>query len=202
MAERGSVDVMKHVRPVALAICLTLVVVVTSIFSFVAPASAQWSGFAQNSQHSAESPVSSQALNRVVWSTPVDLAPQFSRGELGIHYGSPLVTTANTVIVPVKTTTTGDFRVEARRGIDGSLIWTLPTDYVLPPHGNLIPAFGPVLTSQPRLYFPGIGGTVYFRNTPDAVCSRKRNCQGQLAFFGIKRRGMSSSSAFFFLGHG
>ena len=177
---------MKHVRKVALVTCLALAVVVASTFTFLAAAFAQWNGFAQNPQHSAESPVSSQALNRVVWSTPVDLAPQFSNGELGIHYGSPLVTTANTVIVPVKTTTTGNFRVEARRGIDGSLIWTLPTDYVLPPHGNLIPAFGPALTSQPRLYFPGIGGTVYFRNTPDAVCSSKRNCQGQLAFFGMK----------------
>ena len=173
-------------RQPALAIGLTLAAIVVSTFSFVAAAFAQWNGFAQNSQHSAESPVSSQALKRVVWSTPVDLAPQFSGGELGIHYGSPLVTTANTVIVPVKTTTTGDFRVEAHRGTDGSLIWTQPSDYVLPPHGNLIPAFGPVLTSQPRLYFPGIGGTVYFRNNPDAVCSGKKNCQGQIAFFGKK----------------
>ena len=173
-------------RQTAVAIGLTLAAIVASTFSFVAPAFAQWNGFAQNPQHSAESPASSQALNRVVWSTPVDLAPQFSGGELGIHYGSPLVTTANTVIVPVKTTATGGFRVEARRGIDGTLIWTLTTEYVLPPHGILIPAFGPVLTSQPRLYFPGIGGTVYFRNNPDVVCSSKKNCQGQLAFFGMK----------------
>ena len=151
----------------------------------MAPAFAQWTGFAQGPQHRAESPVSSQALNRVIWSTPVDLAPQFSGNELRIHYGSPLVTSANTVIVPVKTTSTGGFRVEARHGTDGSLIWTLPTDYVLPPYSSLVPAFGPVLSTQQRLYFPGIGGTVYFRDNPDAVCSGTK-CQRQLAFFGIK----------------
>lgn len=95
------------------------------------------------------------------------------------------MTSANTVIVPVKTTAVGGFRIDARRGADGSLIWTLPTDYVLPPSFSLVPAFGPVLSSGQRLYFPGIGGTVYFRDSPDAVCSG-RKCQGQLAFFGKK----------------
>jgi hypothetical protein len=113
------------------------------------------------------------------------LSPQSVGGTLRIHYGSPLVTSANTVIVPVKTGTAGGFRVDARRGTDGSLIWSLPTDYVLPPSSQFIPVFGPVLTSKPRLYFPGIGGTVYFRDNPDAVCSGA-HCQRQLAFFGKK----------------
>lgn len=176
---------MKYAGQLSLAICMTLVAIVAATLSLVAPANAQWNSFAQNSQHTAQSPVASQALNRIIWSTPVDLHPQLSGNELSIHYGSPLVSTANTVIVPVKTGASEGFRVDARRGTDGSLIWTLPTDYVLPPHPNLLPIFGPVLTSQPRLYFPGIGGTVYFRDKPDAVCSG-RNCQGQLAFFGIK----------------
>src|SRR6266851_10482508 len=123
---------MKHVRQVALEICLILAGVIASTLAFVAPSFAQWNGFAQGPQHAAQSPVSSQALNRVVWSTPIDLDPNLVGGQHGIHYGSPLVTSANTVIVPVKTTATGGFRVDARRGTDGSLIWTLPTDYVLP----------------------------------------------------------------------
>ena len=90
----------------------------------------------------------------------MDLNPQSVGGTLRIHYGSPLVTSANTVIVSVKTGAAGGFRVDARRGTDGSLIWSLPTDYVLPPSSQFIPVFGPVLTSKPRLYFPGIGGTV------------------------------------------
>jgi len=173
---------MKYDRQLSLA----LAAVMAATFSLVAPAIAEWNGFAQNPQHTAQSPVASQALNRVIWSTPVDLDPQLSSNELVIHYGTPLVTAANTVIVPVKTGATGGFRVDARAGTNGNLVWTLPTDYVLPPHMNLIPIFGPVLTSQPRLYFPGIGGTVYFRDNPDAACSGRGNCQGQLAFFGKK----------------
>src|SRR6266851_5748520 len=103
---------MKHVRQVALEICLILAGVIASTLAFVAPSFAQWNGFAQGPQHAAQSPVSSQALNRV-------------------------------------------------------------------------PAFGPVLSSGDRLYFPGVGGTVYVRDNPDAVCSGPR-CQRQLAFFGMK----------------
>ncbi len=127
-------------------------------------------------------------MNGVIWSTPVDLDPQFINGELLIHYGSPVITAANTVIVPVKTGATDGFRVDARRAADGSLIWSMPTDYSTPPHG-WTPVFGPVLSTipQPRVYFPGPGGTVYFRNKPDLVCSNPHTCQRQLAFYGLKK---------------
>jgi hypothetical protein len=49
------------------------------------------------------------------------------------------------VVVPVKATAAGDFRLEARQGFDGALLWTLPTDYRLPPH-NWLPSLNPVLT--------------------------------------------------------
>jgi Domain of unknown function (DUF5122) beta-propeller len=48
-------------------------------------------------QHSALSTVQSQALDTIHWHVPVDLSPP--QGEITIHYGSPLVTVANTVIV-------------------------------------------------------------------------------------------------------
>jgi hypothetical protein len=48
-------------------------------------------------QHSALSTVQSQALDTIHWHVPVDLSPP--QGEITIHYGSPLVTAANTVIV-------------------------------------------------------------------------------------------------------
>jgi hypothetical protein len=58
----------------------------------------------------------------VRWSTPVDLSPHYSNGsDLLIHYGSPLVTRLNTVLVTVKTGQFDGFRVDARRGSDGAL---------------------------------------------------------------------------------
>ena len=66
-----------------------------------------WSGYGHESQHDAIAPVASQPLNHILWHTPVDLDPQYSGSELLIHYGSPLVTRSNTVIVPVKTGAAG-----------------------------------------------------------------------------------------------
>src|SRR5213594_1223848 len=143
------------------------------------PALAAWSTFARNPQHTGVSAVAAQPLEGIHWSTPVDLAPP--SGDILIHYGSPLVTPANTVIVPVKTGSTGGYKVDARNGTDGSLLWSQTTDYILPPH-NWTPSYSPTLTPNNRLYFPGAGGTVYFR---DNVDSSGPASTGQLAFFGV-----------------
>ncbi len=76
-----------------------------------------WNGYSRDPQHTAVSTAPSQPLQSIHWQTPVDLNPQFSGNDLLIHYGSPLTTQANTVIVPVKTGATGGFEVE---GIDGA----------------------------------------------------------------------------------
>src|SRR5664280_672725 len=95
-----------------------------------------WSGYGHDAQHNAVSPVASQPLDHILWQTPVDLSvPTNNTGELFIHYGSPLITRSNTVIVPVKTTVAGGFRVEAHVGTNGVLKWMQSTDYILPPHG-------------------------------------------------------------------
>jgi hypothetical protein len=44
-----------------------------------------------------------------------------------------------------------------------------------------VPGFGIALTPKNRLYFPGAGGTVYFRDTPDSPTGTT----GQLAFYGL-----------------
>ncbi len=140
--------------------------------------------FAANAEHTALAPARSQTLGRIRWQTPVDLEPQYSGGELFIHYGSPLITAQNTVIVPVKTGATSGFRVEAHAGADGSLKWSATTDYVLPTPANWTPEFGPTLTatrSGTRLYYAGAGGTVYFRDDPDSATS----ASGQIAFYGL-----------------
>ena len=139
---------------------------------------AAWMMYAGDPQHSAVSAVASQPLETIRWTTPVDLAPP--SGTILIHYGSPLATPSNTIIVPVKTGSSGGFRVDARNGQNGALIWSQTTDYVLPPR-NWMPSYSPALTPGNRLYFAGAGGTVYFRDNVDSSGSSG----GQLAFFGM-----------------
>src|SRR5215510_5847016 len=95
------------------------------------PSRAAWPMHACNAQHTALSTVPTQALQQIHWQTPVDLHPQYSQpgNVLLIHYGSPLVTEGNTVIVPVKVGVDDTFRLEAHRGSDGLLLWQLATDY-------------------------------------------------------------------------
>jgi len=140
-----------------------------------------WSGYAHDAQHNAVSPAPSQPLNRILWQAPVDLNPQYSGDELLIHYGSPLITRSNTVIVPVKVGATDGFRVEAHNATNGATNWMQSTDYRLPPH-NWTPSFSPVLTPKNRLWFPGGGGTVYYCDSPDAT---NTPATGQVAFYGL-----------------
>src|SRR5580700_7758274 len=117
-----------------------------------------WATQSHDPQHTGVSSVRSQALRRIHWHTPVDLQPRLTSGELLNHYGSPLVTPLNTVIVPVKTGATNGFRVEARDGADGSVKWMLNTDYTVP-SAPFLPSFGPTL-SKNSVFIPAAGGTI------------------------------------------
>ncbi|MGA2580985.1 MAG: hypothetical protein ABSH24_33885 [Bryobacteraceae bacterium] len=149
-----------------------------------------WTNFAKDAHHNAASSTASQALNDIHWQTPVDLhPPNSSRNggglpdgaeELLIHYGTPLITAANTVIVPVKTGTNGGFRVEALTAGNGNLVWGTPTDYDLPPSHGWTPVFGPALNAK-RFYFPAAGGTIGFRDDPDLATGSG----GRIAFYGL-----------------
>jgi hypothetical protein len=155
-----------------------------------------WTGYAHDSQHDAIAPVQSQAINRIIWHTPVDLQPQYigTSSNLWIHYGSPLITRSNTVIVPVKTGASQGFEVEALTGATGTTNWTIPTDYILPtyPAGLWTPSYSPVLTPKNRLYFAGAGGTVYYCDTPDLAGSTP--VIGQIAFYGLANYIASSNT--------
>jgi hypothetical protein len=171
--------------PAAAALALIL-------FGFLPIARGQtaWTNFAKVAHHGAASGTASQALNGIHWQTPVDLHPQypgrqaaplqFGAEELLIHYGSPLITAANTVIVPVKTGASGGFRVEAHNAGSGSLVWSTQTDYALPPSHGWTSVFGPALTAK-RLYFPATGGTILFRENPDSATGT----EGRIAFYGL-----------------
>jgi len=166
-------------RPLFLAVLMVLLVPAGSQAQSIR---VPWSGYAHDPQHDAIATVASQPLNRIVWQTPIDLSiPTNYTGELLIHYGSPLITRSNTVIVPVKTTSAGGFVVKALAGETGVQRWAQPTDYILPPH-NWTPSCSPALTPKNRLYFPGGGGTVYFCDTPDTNATP---AFGQIAFYGL-----------------
>jgi hypothetical protein len=147
------------------------------------PSAPVWAGFGHDAQHTARSAVVSQSLEAIHWSMPVDTNRQYTGNDLLIHYGSPMVTAANTVLVPVKTTDAAGntvFQVEAHNGADGSLLWTQQTDYVLP-SSSWTPSFQPTLTPGSRLYYQGIGGQVYYSDKIDQSGATRT---GTVVFFG------------------
>src|SRR5580693_2033503 len=140
-----------------------------------------WSGYAHDPQHTALSANQAQPLHSIHWQAPVDLNPPGgAQGDLLIHYGSPIVTAGNTVIVPVKTGATDGFQLQAFNGATGSPIYTLPTDYSLPAHA-WIPPYAPTLSLGSRLYYAGAGGTIYYRDLPDSPTGPT----GHVAFYGM-----------------
>jgi hypothetical protein len=115
------------------------------------------------------SAIASQDLGKITWSSAVDLAPQYTPGgALLTHYGSPVVTIHNTIVIPVKSTATGGYRIEGRDGGTGALAWSLATDYVTPPH-NWVPPYNVLLTPQGRVYAPAAGGKVVVRDDPETI---------------------------------
>jgi hypothetical protein len=126
-----------------------------------------WACFGGSPQHRNLSVAKAQPLKRILWSTPVDLSPVYGLDEfLQIHYGSPVVTRANTIIVPVKTGSYDGFRVEARNGGTGAGIYWFDTDYSIATGSSWMASFGPALGKN-ALFVPAAGGTLMVRKDPD-----------------------------------
>ena len=133
-----------------------------------------WPGFAGNAQHSALSAGPSQDLRQIVWRKRIDFNPPYQDdGSLPVHYGAPVITDQNTVVLPIKVGVAGIFRIEARSGGNGALIWSYDSDYQLPPFG-WIPAYDLALaaaaadgSAPARLYAAGAGGKLLTRDAPD-----------------------------------
>src|SRR5580692_4425369 len=120
-----------------------------------------WLTHSHDEQHTALSTVQSQPLDAIHWHVPVDLHPP--QGEIFIHYGSPLITAANTVIVPVKT---GDnsFRIEAHNGTTGKRLYTQGTGWQAPA-ASFVPGLGSTISGN-QLFIPDIAGRVIARQNP------------------------------------
>jgi hypothetical protein len=157
-----------------------------------------WSGYAHNPQHTAVSIAPAQELSKILWRTSVDLAnaPNPNKptvgGPLYIHYGSLSVTAADTVLVPVRTTS-GGYKVVAFSGPNCATsggktcapLYTLPSNYS-PPNHDWTPPYGPALSLDARLYYPGPGGTVHYRDSVDSPTGSngQSGATGRLVFYG------------------
>ncbi|MES2757960.1 MAG: hypothetical protein V4693_11345 [Pseudomonadota bacterium] len=139
-----------------------------------------WLSYGGDAQHTALAGIKTQELARIVWQTPVDVAPQYtSQGYLLVHYGSPVITSKNTVVIPVKRAVAKSYRVEARSGGNGALAWSMDSDYVFPAH-NWTPAYNVTLTKANRVVMPGAGGKVFYRDDADSPTAATNS----LVFYG------------------
>ncbi len=70
----------------------------------------------------------------------------------------------------MKTASNG-FEVNVFNAANGTALYTLTTDYILPSYG-WIPVYQPALavnSVNTRLYYPGAGGTIYYIDNPDST---------------------------------
>lgn len=162
---------MTYIR--ALFVSLTLVFCA----SYSVAQTGAWPTHSHDEQHTGISSVASQPFGSIHWRTRVDLT--VSTGEILIHYGSPMVTAANTVIVPVKTGA-NSFRVDAHNGATGAAIWTQPTGYQAP-SAAFLPGMGPTLFGK-VLLIPDSAGRVIVRQNPDSATG----ALSRLYFYGQK----------------
>ncbi|HZX96311.1 MAG TPA: hypothetical protein VFE90_17450 [Myxococcales bacterium] len=116
-----------------------------------------WLGFGNGAQHVANSAIATQQFTRIRWLAPVDLDPQYTDGELLVHYGSPAITSNNTVVFPVKQDAGGRFRIEARSGTNGGLLWADSSAYVAPAH-DWLPPYSFTIDASNKLYAVDAGG--------------------------------------------
>jgi hypothetical protein len=175
--------------PARTAVAIALFV--SAVLTTRPAAAGGWLGFANNASHHAQSSVGSQVPQAIRWSTPVDLNPEYQGGELLTHYGSPLISSTNVVVLPVKKVDQNGntyFSVEARQGSNGALIWSVDTDYILPPH-DWIPPCG-ISFMGGTVVMPAAGGTILRRGGigyPKGTLTR-------LAFYGINNYNANPSA--------
>lgn len=157
---------------------LPLLLGAVCISSF-ASAQQAWMGFGGDAWHSGQSKTASLAMDSIVWSKPVDLNPPYSGDHLLAHYGSPVITPGNTVVVPVKVGLDDGFKVVAYRGSDGTKLWSANTTYSIPPHG-WYPTYNVTLlppvsgSSVYRVAWPESGGRIAIRSTADGGPATKQ----------------------------
>ena len=149
----------------------------------IAPPRPAWTGFAADAQHSGQTVASPQPLTSVHWQVTVDHKPSCCVDGPLAHYATPMITSANTVVVPVRIGPNRGFKLVGYAGADGTKKWTLPTDYTVPV-GALTewpPPIPATLVDDSTVAVAGAGGTILVRShVDDAVGAVHR-----IAFYGI-----------------
>ncbi len=86
---------------------------------------ASWNNFGGNAQHTDVAQVAAQPINQLLWEVPLDMAPWGA-----VHYGDPVFTANNVVVVPIKVTwgannqgATNFFEVGIN-DVSGAVLWS------------------------------------------------------------------------------
>ena len=121
-----------------------------------------WTGFAADAQHTGQAPASPQPLDQHPLEGPGRPAPTQPAPEGPIaHYASPMITSANTVVVPTRIGKHKGFELRAFAGADGTPMWRLHTDYTVPlgAEGQWPPPIPASLVDDSHVAVAAAGGT-------------------------------------------
>lgn len=143
-----------------------------------------WAGFAANAQHTAVAPASPQSLNAIHWQVLVDLhAERLPPDGPFAHYASPMITSANTVVVPTRIGGNNGFELVAYVGTDGTRKWRLRTDYTVPvgQSRRYPPPLPASLLDDSHVAVAAAGGTLLIRSRVDQASGHVR----RVAFYGL-----------------
>lgn len=128
----------------------------------------EWAGYAGNAQHTAVALEPPQPFTKIRWKAKVDHERLPPLATITVHYGSPMITAGNTVLVPTHLSDAAGYRVNAYSGVNGAPRWTLNTDWEPSSLQSGGRAFSPplpaVLTPNASLAVAGAGGTVLMRS--------------------------------------
>ena len=158
-----------------------------ALSTVVATAPAQnWICAGGNSQHTGIFTGISQSASKVHWQAPLDDNRSYYGEDVLAHFASPVITAANTVVYSYRYTLNGsgsnqydNWRVTARSGGTGAVVWTLATDYSTPqiwPNGwtSIFPlTLCPVGATSGAMGVAaaGSGGSIFIRSSADTTSS-------------------------------
>jgi hypothetical protein len=173
----------RHVLAGVTATAAATALAATAATSYALVPPPPWTGFAGDAQHTGRAPAAPQPLDSIHWHVKVDHKPSCCDDGPIAHYASPMITSGNTVVVPVRLGARKGFVVRAFNGADGTKLWEFATDYTPPidPEFNWPPPIPAALVGD-QVAVAGAGGTVLLRSATDTGAAPHR-----VAFYGLDK---------------